>query len=88
MWFLWFWLISSACCEIALVLVAYAIKGRLMREIPKLQEREVLGSWKGRLKSLLIMLIPFLNILIALVMLFAYDSIYSNLKERFSRQVD
>lgn len=88
MWFLWFWLISSACCEIALVLVAYAIKGRLMREIPKLEEREVLGSWKGRLKSLLVMLIPFLNILIALIMLFAYDSIYSSLKERFLRKAD
>lgn len=87
MWFLWFWLISSICCEAITVLVATTMANRLARELPELVNKGLKRTSVGRLKSFFIMLIPFLNILVALAMIFAYNTVYTTVKENLQRKV-
>lgn len=86
-WFLWFWLISSVCCEIVSLLVASTMLDRIKREMPELTNVKPIRDWKGQLKSFLTMLTPFLNILIGLVMVFGYNSVCTAVKEDLSRKV-
>ena len=79
MWFWWFWGISTVVCLILNEVISIALMNRIKRENPnakiKIKKKSFAEKFTSWLKTFLFACVPFVNIVITILMLFAIDSI-------------
>ena len=73
MWFLQFYLISVALCVVVLIIVAKSIKNRIERKYKNFKTQRTSAS--EVLSAFLPYLVPFINLVLLLVLIFAQNEI-------------
>lgn len=79
-----FWIISSLFCCIIIITTGMAIKSQLKREGYTVIEKKksFAEQFLGCIQSLFVYCVPFVNIIIAIYVLFSYEKIYKGGVER------
>jgi hypothetical protein len=80
MWFYKFWLISSLICGCILYISSKAIGAKLKRE--GFETKLIKYSFFEKLQNYIYIIIPFFNILLILVCLFAGEEVERKVKEK------